>query len=152
MNNTNSNPVYGMMSQGINVVLAKTLLNMECKQNQAIAAMDAAWGDKLHSVKFKYDQKIESQDNEIKLLHSEIRQIKDFIFGTSECGVGTNLCGMDGVQYEIKSGHAATEQVHGSSNEQELKEIIKETNKKNGELEEDNSFVQDFLEDFAKVY
>lgn len=152
MNNSNSNPVYGMMSQGVNVVLAKTLLNMECKQNQAIALIDAAWDDKLCSMKFEYDQKIESQANEMKMLRNEIRQMKDFIFGKSDCGVSTNLCGMDEVQYEIKSGHATSEQVHGSSKEQELAEIIKESNKKIGELEEVTSFVQDFVEDFVKVY
>ena len=140
-----------MMSQGINVVLAKTLLNIECKQNQTIAAMDAAWEEKLHNLKLEYDTKIESQTTEMKSLHEELQQLKEFIHGKQQCEFGTNPCHAEELKHAVIFVDNVMEQTYGNLNMVEL-EGKNKTNQKVKELEEITSAVQDFMEDFVKLY
>ena len=135
MNSTNCNPVYAMMSQGINVVLAKTLLNIECNQKHALAEMNVAWEEKLHRVKLEYDEKIDNQANEIQLLHKELRQLQMFIHGKADCEFAPTVHVNDEFQNVV------------------LEEgPIKDIHEKLRGIEEDSSAVQCFMEDFVKLY
>lgn len=145
MNNTNSIPVYAMMSQGINVVLAKTLLNIECKQQLAIAAIDAAWDEKLRRVKLEYDEKFEKQSNEIQLMQGELRQLKELIHGKPDCKVSASF-------HDTSVFQKIAEKPESYLNAQELKGSIKEMNEKVRGLEEASMTLQYFLDDFVKRY
>jgi hypothetical protein len=148
MNSTNNNSVYDMMSKGINVVLAKTLLNIECKQNQAIATINDTWDEKMCMMKREYDNKIENQANKIQMLHVEIRQLKELIFGT----VAANLRTTEATQYGTNIVLDTTEPANPNVNILALNRTVKETKQKVRELEEMTSSVQDFVENFVKFY
>ena len=145
MNRSNCNPVYTMMSQGINVVVAKTLLDIECNQSQALAAMHATWDDKLRNVKLEYDKKLDKQSNEIQLLHGELRQLKELFYGKSECKVNTRFHSSNGPLQDA-------ERPDSYYNTQDLRRYIKEMNGKVGGLEEASSVVHYFIDDFIKRY
>ena len=140
-----------MMSQGINVVLAKNLLSIEYKQSQAIVEIDAACVEKMHKMKLEYDEKVENQGNEIQLLHGEIQKLKELIFGNQVCEVGVNLRRTERVEHCVYSV-LDTEPTNQNLDRLELKRTVQETKEKVQELEEITSTLQDFVEDFVKLY
>jgi hypothetical protein len=74
-----TNSLHRMMSQGINVVLAKSLLDIECKQNQQMIAMDSKWDDKMRIMMTVQEEKFSKQESKIQEISNELQELKEMI-------------------------------------------------------------------------
>jgi hypothetical protein len=86
------------------------------------------------------------------MLQGELWQLKELIFGKRASEVCKNLSFTETEQLGANFNVDTMEPVHQNVNILELKNTVKETRKKVQELEEITISVQDFMEDFVKLY
>jgi hypothetical protein len=65
--------LHGMMSRGVSVVVAKSLMSIEARYEEAIARMDKKWNDKFEQVEAIFKQ----QSQQLKAMQEELAATKD---------------------------------------------------------------------------
>jgi hypothetical protein len=68
--------LHRMMSQGINVVVAKTLLSIEEKYDEVINRMESKWQTRICELAADADAKFNNQNKKIHALNAELRSTK----------------------------------------------------------------------------
>jgi hypothetical protein len=146
-------PLHRMMSQGINVVVAKSLLDLESKCDEKVALMESNWNKKLCSVQSDYEERINNQNLEIQSMKAELFAANEMI-DNPEHSIVPHHRNVRAISDDVAAMRQTMECTFDeiNTNVQTLAGNIKKILEKVLHQEKVTSTIQDNIEDFLRVY
>jgi hypothetical protein len=150
---TIDNPLHRMMSQGISVVVAKLLLEIESKYDNKVAVLESAWNKKLSIAKSDFDEIIRNQNEKIQSMTIELSTIKEMMCNC-ECFSDPSHQNVSKLTKDIAATRETMDVTYDEINTNVLSLAIHVEKIKNSVARQETvtSTIQSSIDDFLRLY